>query len=55
MLAFVVKEITRIMARKTYSAEGLQKLCSTEIEVERFLEQKYDRSRKTANLGTDIC
>ncbi|PWU81391.1 MAG: hypothetical protein DLM72_07130 [Candidatus Nitrosopolaris wilkensis] len=28
MLAFVVEEITRIVARKTYSAEGLQKLCN---------------------------
>ena len=28
MLAFEVEEITRIVARKSYSAEGLQKLCS---------------------------
>jgi hypothetical protein len=32
MLAFEVEEITRIVARKTYSAEGLQKLCSAKIE-----------------------
>ena len=28
MLAFEVEEITRIVAKKSYSAEGLQKLCS---------------------------
>jgi hypothetical protein len=34
MLAFEVEEITRIVARKTYSAEGLQKLCNAKIEIE---------------------
>jgi hypothetical protein len=34
MLAFEVEEIARVVARKTYSAEGLQKLCSDKIEIE---------------------
>lgn len=34
MLAFEVEEITRIVARKTYSVEGLQKLCNAKIEIE---------------------
>lgn len=38
MLAFEVAEITRIVARKTYSAEGLQKFCSAKIEIEIEIE-----------------
>jgi hypothetical protein len=36
MFAFVVEEITPIVTRKTYSAEGLQKLCSAKVEIEDF-------------------
>ena len=38
MLALEVAEITRIVARKTYSAEGLQKFCSAKIEIEIEIE-----------------
>jgi len=38
MLAFEVEEIIRIVARKTYSAEGLQKLYNAKIDIEIEIE-----------------
>jgi hypothetical protein len=44
MLGFLLENMTRVIATKPFDFEAFRQVCSTKVEIEKFLEEKYGHS-----------